>query len=304
MTGFVIFIFGSVIVGAGAMLSPAYPTHQPRIGLAAALALALIMGGAVFYGTAFGWDTLAVDYMLFLLVVGIFLGGTLSYGQKRAEDRGEELLDADQGWPGPWDLLGLLGVFAVFSTLILTAPPAQADLWAASAEQIKLGAGLYAVPVSPGAPVLAAYLSHQLGDSNANTLNAIAVVVAGLLAWLAYDFGAEIRDKRLGRVLAGVGAGVGLGVLLTGQIGLSMAALWLLVMGLATLRYICAPNRVDLVTAGLMLGATGLVLPTAVMAGLLIWVFGAAQTRKALFIVGVPLIAVLAILPTLLVGLR
>ncbi len=304
MTGFVIFIFGSVIVGAGAMLSPAYPTRQPRIGLAAALALALIMGGAVFYGTAFGWDTLAVDYMLFLLVVGIFLGGTLSYGQKRAEDRGEELLDADQGWPGPWDLVGLLGAFALFAALAMTSPPAQADLWAASAEQIKSGAGLYAVPVAPGAPVLAAYLSHQLGDSTANTLTAIAVVVAGLLAWVGYDFGAEMRDKRLGRILALVGGLVGLGFFLTGQIGLLMAALWLLVMGLATLRYIRTPNRVDLVASGLMLGAAGLALPVAAMAGLLVWVFGAAQTRKTLFIVGVPVIAALATLPTLLIGLR
>jgi hypothetical protein len=304
MTGFVIFIFGAVIVGAGAMLSPAYPTSQPRIGLAGALALALIMGGAVFYGTAFGWDTLVVDYMLFVLVVGIFLGGTLSYGQKRAEDKGEELLDADQGWPGFGDMVGLLGVFVAFAILTTAAPPAQADLWAASAEQIKAGAGLYVVPVAPGAPVLAAYLSHQLGESTAQTLTAIAVVVAGLLAWVAYDFGAELLNKHLGRRLAVGGAGLGLIFLLVGQIGLLMATLWLSVMGLAAMRYLRTPSRVDLVVMGLMLGAVGLAVPTAVMAGVLIWAFVAAQTRQFPLIVGVPLIAIVATLPTILIGLR
>ncbi|NOG52544.1 MAG: hypothetical protein HND48_26175 [Chloroflexi bacterium] len=83
MTLIVFFIFGAVVLGAGAMLSPAYPTAQPRVGLNASLALALIAGGAVFYGTAAGWNTLVVDYMLFLLVTSIFLGGTLSFGQKR-----------------------------------------------------------------------------------------------------------------------------------------------------------------------------------------------------------------------------
>src|SRR5574338_659480 len=95
---FIIFIFGAVIIGAGAILSPAMPTSQPRIGLAAALALGLVMGGAIFWAMLFGWDTLVIDYLLFALVTSIFLFGTLSYGQKRAESRGETLSDADQGW--------------------------------------------------------------------------------------------------------------------------------------------------------------------------------------------------------------
>jgi len=107
-----LFVFGAVVLGAGAMLSPAWPTPQPRIGLAAALSLALIVGGTVFYASLIEWDTLVVDYLLFALVVGIFLGGTLSVGQTRAEKRGETLEDADQGWPGPQDL-SVLTFFAV-----------------------------------------------------------------------------------------------------------------------------------------------------------------------------------------------
>ena len=74
----VIFIFGAIIIGAGVMFSPAWPTREPRIGLNSALALALITGGAVFWASLFGWSTLVVDYLLFALVCGIFLCGTLS----------------------------------------------------------------------------------------------------------------------------------------------------------------------------------------------------------------------------------
>ncbi|MCU0475994.1 MAG: hypothetical protein MUC99_07770 [Anaerolineae bacterium] len=298
MAGFVIFIFGAVIVGAGAMLSPAYPTRQPRIGVAAALALALVMGGAVFYGTAFGWNTLVVDYMLFVLVVGIFLGGTLSYGQKRAEARGEELLDEDQGWPGLWDLVGLLGAFLAFALVFALVQPAPADLWAQSAEQIRAGAGLYAVPVAPAAPVLTAYLSTQLGESAAVTLGAVAVVVAGVMAWVGYDLGAEVRDKQLGRLVALACAGVALVLLLGGQTGLLMACLWLLVLGFATVRYIRTPERIDLLAAGLMVGAAGLALPVAAVVGVGVLGWGAYRARSPRFALIGLAIALIATLPT------
>jgi len=45
---FIVFIMGAMLCGAGAMLAPALPTSQPRVGLAAAFTLALIMGGSLF----------------------------------------------------------------------------------------------------------------------------------------------------------------------------------------------------------------------------------------------------------------
>ena len=121
---FVIFVFGAVVIGAGAMLAPAWPSAQPRIGYISALALGLVMGGAIFWAMLFGWNTLVIDYLLFALVVTIFLMGTLSFGQKRAEARGEVLEDADQGWPGPHDLLLLLVAALVFviPAMILPVP--------------------------------------------------------------------------------------------------------------------------------------------------------------------------------------
>jgi hypothetical protein len=120
----IVFVFGAVVVGAGAMLAPAWPTAQPRIGLMAALALGLVIGGAVFWAMLFGWNTLVIDYLLFALVTSIFLFGTLSYGQKRAEKRGEELADADQGWPGPIDLLffAFAALVFIFPALVLPVP--------------------------------------------------------------------------------------------------------------------------------------------------------------------------------------
>ncbi len=121
---FVMFIFAAVVIGAGAMLAPAWPTHQPRIALLAALALGLVIGGAVFWAMLFGWNTLVVDYLLFALVSSIFLFGTLSYGQKRAEKRGETLLDADQGWTSGRDLLlfGFAALIFIIPALIVPVP--------------------------------------------------------------------------------------------------------------------------------------------------------------------------------------
>ena len=77
MSLFVVFILAAVLLGAGAMLSPAWRTAQPRVALSASLCLALVVGGAVFYTEAFGWDTLVVDYMLFALLSGVVLGDAL-----------------------------------------------------------------------------------------------------------------------------------------------------------------------------------------------------------------------------------
>ena len=211
---FIIFVFGAVVLGAGVMLSPAWPTDQPRVALAAALALALVVGGAVFWSEMFSWDTLVIDYMLFALVTAIFLGGTLSSAQARAEARGEELLDEEQGWPGPRDLafFAMVGVVLIVIALALPVPlgtnAQETGYMTLAAREGKTFDTLapYHPEVSylyaPGSTALTAYLSQQLHQPIPDVQMGVGAVIALLCVWLAYDLGAELRDKRLGRAMA------------------------------------------------------------------------------------------------------
>ena len=214
MSLFIVFILAAVLLGAGAMLSPAWHTSQPRVSLSAAFCLALVMGGAVFYAEAFGWDTLVVDYLLFALLSGVVLGGTLSTAQARAEARGEHLADRDLGWPGPKDLAFFALVALVVLIPLLHLPASLGDqgqiagihsLGAREGESFNSLAPLFPdshVIVSPGLHALTAYLSQQLGHSIPLIQLSMTAVVVFLLVWLAYDLGAELRDKRLGRAMA------------------------------------------------------------------------------------------------------
>lgn len=270
MSIFVTFIFGAMILGAGAMLAPAWPTAQPRIGLAAALALAVLVGGTIFYASLVAWETLVIDYLLFAVITAIFLGGTLSVGQTRAEARGEVLEDADQGWPGPQDLafFGVIGLAFLLPVVILPVPfgtAAQGYGFMAAA----MGQGgtmntlapflpdvqyLYA----PGFHALSAYLSQQLNQS-VHVVQFGAGAVLGLLnVWLAYDLGGELYSKRMGRAMALVmllGLGV-FGVFLNGHYPALMGLAFLQAFVIYLARYFSHGYPADMIGAGLMMGAT------------------------------------------------
>ncbi|MFQ3567024.1 MAG: hypothetical protein SNJ59_08480 [Aggregatilineales bacterium] len=323
----VIFIFGSVIIGAGVMLSPAWPTRQPRIGLAAAFALALVMGGTIFWAMLFGWDTLVIDYLLFALVTSIFLFGTLSYGQKRAEARGEELADADQGWPGPADILFFAFVALVFIIPALVVPvPLDTDAqgFGYLALMARMGGGFQSLApfrpeisylYSPGFIAIAAYLSQQLGQGLHIVQIAVGSVLGVMFVLLAYDFGAELRDKRLGRAMAIAALG-GLG-LFTAYMDSHYTSLLGLVFSMGFLifvfRYLRDGLPADAIAAGLMLGAVVLAHPdTTIILGLgyvpwllVMWLGEPKPTprRWLVMIAGIPLIALLAISPWLF-GIR
>lgn len=323
MSLFVVFIFAAVLLGAGAMLSPAWRTAQPRIALSAALCLALVVGGAVFYTEAFGWTTLVVDYMLFALLSGVVLGGTLSTAQARAEARGERLADRDQGWPGPEDLafFALVALLLVIALLHLAAPlGAQGQVSALHSLATRAGESFtslapYArgakVIVAPGFHALSAYLSQQLGHPVPLIQMSISAVIVYLLVWLAYDFGAEIRDKRLGRAMA-------IALLLCGGMGVSyldghfaelLALLFMLAFLVYALRCLRRFHLADLVAGGLMMGAviyTSLSLSVIMLFGFVALVGlanikGGGITLKSRLglAIGFPLVALLGIAPWL-----
>lgn len=324
MSLFVVFIVAAVLLGAGAMLSPAWRSAQPRVALAATLCLALIVGGAVFYAEAFAWDTLAVDYLLFALLSGVVLGGTLSTAQARAEARGEQLADRDQGWPGPQDLAFFALVAMIIIIPLLHLPAALGaggqivgfhSLATLHGESFRSLAPFYThsqVIVSPGFHALSAYLSQQLSQPIPLIQLSLAAVCLYLSVWLAYDFGAELRNKRLGRALA-------ISTLLCGGLHLSyldghypelLALLFLQAFLVYALRFLRQFNLADLIAGGLMFGAvcyTSLTISIIATLGfallcLLSWTrFSADSTRKSRwgYTIGFPLVALLGISPWL-----
>ena len=194
---FIVFILGAVVLGAGSMLSPAWRTAQPRIALSASLCLALVVGGAVFYAEAFGWDTLVVDYLLFALMSGVVLGGTLSHAQARAEAKGETLPDEEQGWPGPYDLVFFAVAAFVILIPLMNLPLPLGNHGAQLGYQtliIRYGESFTSlapfhpditVIYSPGFHAFSAYLSQQLGQPIPMIQMAITAVVLYLCVWLA-----------------------------------------------------------------------------------------------------------------------
>jgi hypothetical protein len=320
----VLFVFGAVILGAGAMLSPAIPTSQPRVALAATLVLALIVGGTLFYASLFGWDTLVIDYLLFVLVVGIFLGGTLSVGQSRAENKGYELGDAEQGWTGPQDLafFALVGLIFSIPTLLFVVPfgtTAQGYGYMAFTTQLGNSLNTFA-PFQPeieyvfsnGFMALTAYLSQQLNTGIHTTQFGVGAVLALLNVWLAYDFGSEIRAKSLGRAMA-LAMLLGLGIL-----GLLLEGYFVMLMGIAfaqaflifAWRFQKHSYPIDALFAGLMLGATLVAHHTTFIIVILayipylgtMWLGDTRPNRKTWLIMafGIPLIALIATAPWLI----
>lgn len=320
---FVVFIFAAIMIGSGAMLAPAWPTRQPRIGLLAVLSIGLVLGGVLFIAMIFGFNILMMDYLLFVLITVIFLGGTLSYGQKRAEDRGNELLDAEQGWPGPHDILFFVLVALVFIVPVAVLPvPLDTDAqgFGYLALMVRLGENFNTLApfhpdveylYSPAFILLSAYLSQQLGQGMNDIQFGVAAVLGLMNVMVAYDMGAELRDKRLGRAFALVML-LGMG-LFTAFMDSHFTALMALMFGQAfitfVLRYQRDGEKADAIAAGFMLGATVLSQPdTTIILGLgyvpwlfTMWLGNPRPTvqRWLVLAAGIPLLALLSIAPWL-----
>jgi len=332
-----LFIFGAVALGAGAMLAPALPAlptpirqrTAPRIGLAAALVLAVVIAGALFLTALFGWDTLTIDCLWFALLVGIFLGGTLARGAFRGEAAG-------LGWPGARELAFFALALALFAAPLLVLPvPLDTDAQGFGYLALMLresGSLTTLAPFhpeieylySPGFPALAAYLSQRLGIGLHVIQFAAAAVLALLLIWLLWDFGNEIEDvldpeattqerpaRHTGAVLALMGL-LGTG-LLTAYMDSHYTTIMALVFALAFLlfvtRYLRGGRWADALAAAVTLAAVPLTHPDTtiiLMLGYVPWLgtIWLARPRPALrrwlvIAAGIPLLALIGILPWL-----
>lgn len=322
MSVFVIFVFAAIIFGAGLMLAPALPTHQPRIGLAATLALGIVVVATIGYTALFKWDTLIIDYLWFGLIVVVFLTGTFSAGMFKAEAAGKK----ETGWPGPRELAFFLMAAILFATpaLILPVPlDTDAQGFGYLALLLRDGGSLTTLApyhpeisylYSPGFTALVAYLSHALHAGLGNIQLAVGGTLSVLFIWLAYDFGSEIdpaRTRRTGIAMA-VCALLGAGLLMA-DLDSHYTALLALIFALAALtfavRWLNYGKRIDLIGAALTLACvplshpdTTIILILGYVPWLLVMWFARprpAVTRWLGLAVGIPGLALLLIAPWL-----
>lgn len=319
---FPLFVFGAVLFGAGALLAPALPTTQPRIGLAAALVLAIVICGGVMASALDHWDSLLLDYLWFGLIVGVFLTGTLSAGMFKAEVEKREL-----GWPGPRELMMLLVVGLLFAAPALTLPvPLDTDAqgFGYLALTLRDGGSLTTLApfhpeisylYSPGFPMLVAYLGHQLVTGLQNIELALGAVFAFLFVWLAYDFGSELDEdggRRSGIAMA-VCALIGTGLLLA-DLDSHYSTLMALTFAMAFLtfavRFLKVGRRVDFVAGAITLACVPLTHPDTtiiLMLGYVPWLatMWLARPRPTFrrwlgMALGMPLLALLPLIPWLI----
>ena len=139
----------------------------------------------------------------------------------------------------------------------LSASTAWLPATALHSTRLRLIIGADSVIVSPGFHALAAYLSSQLDLPIPLIQLSAAAVIALLIVWLAYDFGAELLDKGLGRAMA---ASTLLCIslyrsYLDGHFAELLALLFMGAAMLYALRLLRGFSLADMVAAGLMTGA-------------------------------------------------
>ena len=318
---FPLFVFGAVLFGAGALLAPALPTSQPRIGLAAALVLAIVVLGGVTTSALSHWDSLLIDYLWFGLIVGVFLTGTLSAGMFKAEVEKREL-----GWPGPRELMMLLVIGILFAAPALTLPvPFDTDAqgFGYLALSIRDGGNITTLApfhpeisylYSPGFPMLVAYLGHQLSTGIQNIELALGAVFGFLFVWLAYDFGSELdsEDGRRTGIVMAICALIGTGLLLA-DLDSHYTTLMALCFAMAFLtfavRWTKHGTRVDFIAAAVTLACVPLSHPDTTIILILgyvpwlltIWLSKPRPTfRRWLGLaVGIPVLALVVLIPWL-----
>jgi hypothetical protein len=244
MVFFCLFVISAVILGAGAMFAPAWPSNAPRIGLSSSFLLGVIAGGAVLWAELFGWDTLIIDYLLFGIVSLVILGGTLSRGGNDEAD-----------WPSRKDMLffALVALICMIP-LFIARPLTEKTAFDVSISQAVLDTGRFTALPSPAFHALAAYLSQQLRQEIFTIHQALGSMLAFLCVWTVYDLGLEIRDKRLGIALAVPFLLLGLGLLWQSYYSLIMAILFSSAFVSYALRFYRERHWADIVAAGLMFG--------------------------------------------------
>ncbi|MCB9437839.1 MAG: hypothetical protein H6673_12760 [Anaerolineales bacterium] len=291
MVLFVTFILSGLTLGVGTMLAPALPTRQPRIAVSAVFVLALILSGAVFLGALFGWDTLVIDYMWFSMIIGVFLGGTLTIGMSRIEEALAHGENADTGWPGPRTLAAFLTWFMVVLLIVNTLPTPSTYQNLPSTVDFKAS--------NVGATVLLTYFDSQLTANSNQVYRGMLTLMVLLLIWLLYDFSNELdAHETISWGLTLVAPALLIGF----DLALILASLFSLGFGFFALRWVQAGYRFEALAASICGAAAILSNPYAggVMASGYLLLGVVTPVRRWLWgLVSISLLVVLGLLPWL-----
>lgn len=311
-------IFTGLLLGAGTLAASGLPGRGARIGLGAGLFLALAIDVTWIVAPLVGWSRGLADAALggtFALVVLVALSRAYHY-----QGRGDL---PRWTWPSARDFAALGVLIVVFGAIVALLPvPLDTDAQGFGYLALMLREGedytslapwhpeisyLY----SPAYPGLIAHFSARLPVGIHALQLAFSAATAVVFLWMAYDFGAELGDRRAGRAFLAA-AVIGLG-LITAFMDSHYTALLALVCALAfltfALRALRSPRWSNVLFAAICLAAVPLSQPDttiALLIGYAPWLIALPLARPrpgwrawAVVAVAIPLIALALVAPWL-----
>lgn len=249
MSLFIAFVLGSVLIGAGAMLAPAWSGDDNYTGLSTGAILAIVVVGAMAQTRLLGWDTLVIDYLIFGVVSAVILSGTLAGNAQVNED--EANTDDDT------NIFALTITYErIFFVFILLG---YTGLLVFGGERIPVAMSISIDQLSHSdtaiVDLISVYLSTQMRQDVAIVQPAVVMTLAFVTVMVAHDVGRVWGGVLVGRVLSLIG------VLVAGYL-LFMSNIFLLInllFGLASVGWLrSAWERVSwqvVILCGVVLGA-------------------------------------------------
>jgi hypothetical protein len=232
-----------VLLGMGTLSASTLPTRGTRIGLGAALFLAVIVDGTWFMAPLTDWSPALADTVWLSVFALIALGALASALHFRRA--------ADQPvwtWPGQRDVAFLLVVILLFGAVVFLLPvPLDTDAQGFGYLALTLRDGEDYTTLAPWHPEIdTLYSPGYLGliahlgarfDVGIHTLElVVGAAMAALFVWMAYDLGCELEGPRTGRGLM-LAAVIGTG-LITAFMDSHYTALLALVFSLAFITFV------------------------------------------------------------------
>ncbi|NLX10496.1 MAG: hypothetical protein GXY36_12645 [Chloroflexi bacterium] len=232
-----------VALGAGTLAASLLPTRGARIGLGAALFLALIVDGTWFAAPLAGWSVSLASAIWLVAFALVVIGASVA---ARRYTRHPDL--PAWVWPGGRDLAFLVVVIALFGALVWVLPvPLDTDAQGFGYLALMLREGQDYTSLAPWHPEidylyspgyigLIAHLSALLDPDIAALQLAFSALTAVLFVWTAYDLGSELGGPRAGRGLM-LAAVIGTG-LITAFMDAHYTALLALLFSLAFITFV------------------------------------------------------------------